>query len=52
MAMSLDVDAYTRRDPPHVATLPAGWQERLVRIELEAGLAAWFLEPIRCLPLR
>ena len=73
MAMSLDVDAYTRRDPtrvfelagelgqgspfeaehgyyldpisPHVATLPAGWEARLVRIELEPGLAAWFLEP-------
>ena len=30
---------------PHVATLPQGWQERLVRIELELGLAAWFLEP-------
>jgi hypothetical protein len=30
---------------PHVATLPPGWEERLVRIELEPGLAAWFLEP-------
>jgi hypothetical protein len=30
---------------PRVATLPEGWEERLVRIELEAGLAAWFLEP-------
>lgn len=30
---------------PHVATLPAGWEERLVRIELEPRLAAWFLEP-------
>ena len=30
---------------PHVATLPAGWGERLVRIELEPALAAWFLEP-------
>lgn len=30
---------------PHVATLPQGWEARLVRIELEAGLAAWFLEP-------
>ena len=73
MAMSIDVDAYTRREPsrvfelaralgessafaaehgyyldpiaPQVATLPAGWEERLVRIELEPGLAAWFLEP-------
>jgi hypothetical protein len=25
---------------PHVATLPTGWSERLVRIELEPGLAA------------
>lgn len=30
---------------PSVATLPAGWGERLVRIELEPGLSAWFLEP-------
>lgn len=30
---------------PRVATLPRGWEGRLVRIELEAGLAAWFLEP-------
>jgi hypothetical protein len=73
MAMSVDVDAYTRSDParvfelgralgqgsafeaqhgyyldpisPRVATLPPGWGDRLVRIELEPGLAAWFLEP-------
>lgn len=73
MAMSLDVDAYGKGDPPrifelaaalgqgsefeathgyyldpispHVATLPEGWEQRLVRIELEPGLAAWFLEP-------
>jgi hypothetical protein len=30
---------------PSVATLPAGWESRLVRIQLEADLAAWFLEP-------
>lgn len=30
---------------PRIATLPAGWEARLVRIELESGLAAWFLEP-------
>jgi hypothetical protein len=30
---------------PRVATLPEGWEQRLVRIELEPGLAAWFLEP-------
>ncbi len=30
---------------PGVATLPEGWEGRLVRIELEPGLAAWFLEP-------
>jgi hypothetical protein len=30
---------------PRVATLPAGWEGRLVRIEFEPGLAAWFLEP-------
>jgi hypothetical protein len=30
---------------PRVATLPDGWEQRLVRIELAADLAAWFLEP-------
>lgn len=30
---------------PRIATLPRGWEERLVRIELEPDLAAWFLEP-------
>jgi hypothetical protein len=30
---------------PHVATLPRGGADRLVRIELEPGLAVWFLEP-------
>jgi hypothetical protein len=30
---------------PRVATLPDGWDGRLVRIELEPALAAWFLDP-------
>jgi hypothetical protein len=30
---------------PCVATLPAGWEDRLARIQLEPDLAAWFLEP-------
>jgi hypothetical protein len=30
---------------PRVATLPDRWEERLTRIELGPGLAAWFLEP-------
>jgi hypothetical protein len=30
---------------PRIATLPERWEDRLVRIELEPGLAAWFLEP-------
>lgn len=30
---------------PRVATLPEGWEGRLVRIGLDASLAAWFLEP-------
>ena len=30
---------------PKVATLPAGWEARLVRIQLEPAVAAWFLEP-------
>jgi hypothetical protein len=30
---------------PRVATLPAGWEARLTRIELEPRLVVWFLEP-------
>jgi hypothetical protein len=30
---------------PRVATLPAGWEGRLTRIQLEPAVAAWFLEP-------
>jgi hypothetical protein len=73
MAASLDVDAYTKADPPRVfelaqalgqgsafeaehgfyldpispsvASLPAGWEGRLTRIQLAPELAAWFLEP-------
>jgi hypothetical protein len=44
-AFEADHGYYLDPISPHVATLPAGWGERLVRIELEPGLAAWFLEP-------
>jgi hypothetical protein len=30
---------------PRVATLPSAWDERLLRIQLEPQLVAWFLEP-------
>ena len=30
---------------PRVATLPQGWEARLIRIELAAGVVAWFVEP-------
>ena len=30
---------------PRLATLPAGWEDRLTRIQLGPALAAWFLEP-------
>ena len=30
---------------PEIATLPAGWEGRLTRIQLSADVAAWFLEP-------
>ena len=30
---------------PLVPTLPAGWEGRLSRVQLEPDLAAWFLEP-------
>ncbi len=29
---------------PRVATLPSGWEERLVRLQLEPDLVLWFLE--------
>jgi hypothetical protein len=73
MIASLDVDAFTRRDPgrifdltaelgqgspfeaehgyyldpisPQVATLPDRWESRLIRIDLQADLVCWFLEP-------
>jgi hypothetical protein len=72
MTMSVDVDAYGKKDPgrvfalvgelgqgsrfeaehgyyldpiaPAVASLPAGWEDRLVRVEVEPGLRIWFLE--------
>jgi hypothetical protein len=30
---------------PRVATLPEGWEARLIRIELDRSLVVWFLEP-------
>jgi hypothetical protein len=30
---------------PRIATLPVGWEGRLTRIQLDAEIAAWFLEP-------
>jgi hypothetical protein len=30
---------------PSVATLPAGWEQRLARIALATDVVAWFLEP-------
>jgi hypothetical protein len=30
---------------PRVATLPEAWEQRLLRIQLEPNLVAWFLEP-------
>lgn len=73
MTASLDVDAFTRRDPgrifdlnaelgqgssfeaehgyyldpvsPQVATLPDRWESRLIRVNLQADLVCWFLEP-------
>ena len=30
---------------PRVATLPGGWEERLLRLQLEPDLVVWFLEP-------
>ena len=30
---------------PEIATLPAGWEARLTRIQLSVDVAAWFLEP-------
>ncbi len=72
MAMSVDVDCYTKDDPPKIfgltqalgensdyhqrfgyfldavgpdlASLPDGWQARLIKVQRQA-LRAWFLEP-------
>lgn len=30
--------------PPHLATLPEGWQDRLVPRVFASGVTAWFLE--------
>jgi len=30
---------------PMLATLPDGWQERLVRLDFENGVTGWFLDP-------
>jgi hypothetical protein len=30
---------------PRLATLPGGWEGRLVRLQLDPRVAAWFLEP-------
>lgn len=30
---------------PMLPTLPEGWEQRLIKIELESGVRAWFLEP-------
>ncbi len=30
---------------PRVATLPVDWESRLIRIQLEPDIVAWFLEP-------
>lgn len=44
-AFELEHGYYLDPISPRVATLPPRWEDRLVRIELEPGLAAWFLEP-------
>jgi hypothetical protein len=44
-AFEADNGYYLDPISPSIATLPDAWEERLVRIELEPGLAAWFLEP-------
>lgn len=30
---------------PMLPTLPQGWEQRLIKIEFDAGITAWFLEP-------
>ena len=30
---------------PMLPTLPEGWEQRLIKIEFDSGVSAWFLEP-------
>ncbi|MBM5810714.1 MAG: hypothetical protein FJ191_01925 [Gammaproteobacteria bacterium] len=30
---------------PQLPTLPAGWDRRVIRVPMRAGIAAWFLDP-------
>lgn len=30
---------------PMLPTLPEGWEQRLIKIEFESGVSAWFLDP-------
>jgi hypothetical protein len=30
---------------PMLPTLPAGWEERLIQVQFDSGVSAWFLEP-------
>ena len=30
---------------PMLPTLPQGWEHRLIKVEFDSGVSAWFLEP-------
>lgn len=30
---------------PKLPTLPEGWEQRLIKVEFDSGVSAWFLEP-------
>lgn len=30
---------------PMLPTLPEGWEQRLIKVEFDSGVSAWFLEP-------
>jgi len=38
-------DYYADAVSPRLATLPDGWEDRLINVDFDSGVAAWFLDP-------
>ena len=41
-----DFGYYADAVSPMLPTLPEGWEKRLIRVQFDSGVSAWFLEPI------